>query len=135
MRPFKIANTYTLNGATPQGTSVQIRYATTSLAGTPTLEFTRGAAAPQHFDGAQISSARTALGTEVTVGIASTPGAYADSFTLILPEVHVAGQTEGLDVLGILVRQKRSGGPQMPQGELATYTAIPLSGTAEFRVY
>lgn len=115
-----------------KGRKVKIDYSSSSIAGSPTLQYEDGRL-KKSFTGTAIRSKSTSLGTELTVTLSTVPDARVDTFTLILPEVHVSGgRPSAIKVLGVQTKTRSSiGGPALVKGPLATYAPVELKGTAE----
>jgi hypothetical protein len=108
----------------------RVTYSTSSFAGPP--QFTYSAAEGDfNFSGAQIDTASTALGTEVTVTIESVPDLRVVTLTLLLPSFRLPDSNEApFDTLAIkTTRHETIAGP--PEGAGASYEAIALHGVAK----
>jgi len=110
------------------GTSVT--YSTTSISGKPLLHYT-GPEGDLTFSGDQITSAPTALGTEVTVTLDSVPDLHVIGFTLLLPSFRMPEDGESpFDTLAIKTTAHTTiAGP--PEGPGESYESVELHGVAK----
>jgi hypothetical protein len=108
----------------------RITYSTSSFAGPPQFTYSSDDG-DFHFSGTQIETASTALGTEVTVTIESSPDLRIVSLTLLLPSFRLPESNEAsFDTLAIKTTQHETiAGP--PEGAGASYEAIALHGVAK----
>jgi hypothetical protein len=112
------------------GRGVDVTYSTTSVTGKPLLTYhdTNG---PRQFEGdEEIARLDTALGTEVTVELATTTDRGSTAFTLILPYVNLAaGPQPAIHTIGVTsIRRTSIVGPAI--GQATTYHVQKLHGTA-----
>ena len=114
-----------------KGGRVRVTYSTSSIAGVPQFHY-KDSTRDLNFSGNQIDTARTSLGSEVTVTLqllTDTPGL---KFTLLLPDFIVGNKSEiSFKTIGLLVTT--AGGLVVsPSGkQRQTYKVIPLTGVAK----
>jgi hypothetical protein len=115
-----------------QGGKVRITYSTSSISGQPQLDFRQGRKT-LHFSGTDIETARTPIGTLVTVTIEQTPDLKRVTFSLLLPDVSLQQSGKvNIKAIGIFTATKTSiAGPKLVKGALQTYKVENLSGTAK----
>ena len=88
------------------------------------------------FEGDQIRTVATEIGTLVTVTIRMTIDSGSTSFTLLVPTVHLSSSNHAtLHTEGITTIHRFSIVPAFNQGQTELYTVTPLTGTASFVVF
>jgi hypothetical protein len=108
---------------------VHITYSTSSFAGPPQLSYS-GPEGDLSFSGTEIETLSSALGTEVTVTLASVPDLHTITLTLLLPSFKLSGAEATFDTLAIKVTHRTTiAGP--PEGAGESYEAIELHGVAQ----
>jgi len=125
--PETVPNLYEL-----QGGKVRITYSTSSISGQPQFDFRQGRKT-LHFSGTEIQTAKTLIGTLVTVTVEETPDLRRVTFSLLLPDVNLQQSGKvNIKALGIFTTTKTSiAGPKLVKGALQTYKVESLSGTAK----
>ena len=116
-----------------EGDEIGVLYASTSMTGEPTLAY-RDASGEQTFRGPQLRVDDAPFGTLVTVVIASVQDGYSDDLTLVLPQVNLTDGREptAFSTVAIVTRHRTTiAGPGMLEGQVQTYEAVSLDGTAE----
>jgi hypothetical protein len=110
------------------GTS--INYSTSSISGKPLLHY-NGPEGELSFSGDEIDTAATALGTEVTVTLATVPDLHTITCTLLLPSFRLPGDGESsFETLAIKTTRHTSiAGP--PEGAGQSYESLALHGVAK----
>jgi len=121
-------NTYAL-----RGNGISVGFSSTSISGKPQFRFT-DASGTLMFSGDEITVADSAAGTLVSVVIVDVPDAESTTFTLVLPDVNLAGDPRPtIKTIGITtVRSTTIAGP--PAGQTSNSEATRLRGTAEHMV-
>jgi hypothetical protein len=107
-----------------------VTYSTTSFTGAPHLS-TSGEPFGEHtFFGAEIATADTALGTEVTVLLESIPDLRTVTMTLILPDIRVSeGEEVAFETIAVVTTIATTiAGP--PPGAQQAYAVVVLHGVA-----
>ena len=124
-------NLYELSGG-----QLHIGYSTSSINGQPHFTYKDGAQTLS-FTGSQIRTAKTEIGTLVTVTIRMTVDAGSTTFTLLLPAVNLASPPSPAQVhtYGITTVHRFSVVPKANEGQTETYTVTELSGTASHVVF
>jgi hypothetical protein len=85
------------------------------------------------FQSNQLHIQKSAIGTLITASLKSTADAEATTFTLVLPDVKLGGQTkQPIETLGVIA-QDYSSVPRV--GAQLTYRVIPLQGTGQYTDY
>lgn len=85
------------------------------------------------FQSNQLHIQKSAIGTLITASLKSTADAEATTFTLVLPDVKLGGQTkQPLETFGVIA-QDYSPVPRV--GAQLTYRVIPLQGTGQYTDY
>ena len=79
-----------------------------------------------------IRSLETEIGTQVTVTLEVIPDLHTLMVTLLVPQIDLDESKESpLSTLAILTTHRTSiGGPALVEGQLQTYDAVALEGTA-----
>jgi hypothetical protein len=83
--------------------------------------------------GDEIRTEKTALGTLVTVQVEQVPDLHTISFTLVVPHIRLADgtKTSTIHTIGLLTANLTSIAPQTLVGQLQSYRALTLCGTAQ----
>ncbi len=107
-----------------------ITYSTTSISGKPLLHYT-GPEGDLSFAGDDIDAAPTALGTEVTVMLATVHDLHTITCTLLLPSFRLPADGESpFDTLAIkMTAHTTIAGP--PEGPGESYEPVALHGVAK----
>jgi hypothetical protein len=116
------------------GEDTQINYSTTSFVGEPQFHYQTGNFSHQ-FNGEEISTVETPLGKLVTVLVEpDADGGKEVRLTLLLPAISLpsSGVEEPIQTQAILTTNTtpRRGNPTPLEGQLQTYRALSLTGTA-----
>jgi hypothetical protein len=123
-------NTFQLSGH-----HLHVTYSSTSIDGKPTLTY-QDAHNGKSFRGDEIRTVECDLGTLVSVTLRMTVDAGSTSFSVLIPRMrinqneHAAVHTECLTTV-----HRFSIAPQLQHGQLDTYSAVALAGTAQFLVF
>ena len=123
------ANSYDLSG-----NGITIKYSSTSLAGDPLFHY-QDRRTKRDFRGDEVRTEKSELGSLVSVTLELLVDRGSTTFTVLVPKVNVgASGPADVSTYGITTEHRTSiAGPIMP-GQLDTYAAIELKGTAEFLV-
>lgn len=125
--PVKVPDLYQLHGA-----ALHITYSTTSFVGKPSFVY-QDALQTLTFEGDQIRTVVTEIGTLVTVTIRRTIDRGSTSFTLLVPRVNLGSSNHApIHTEGITTIHRFSVVPALNQGQTELYTVTPLTGTASF---
>jgi hypothetical protein len=125
--PVKIPDLYQLRGA-----ALHITYSTTSFVGKPRFVY-QDALQTLTFEGDQIRTVVTEIGTLSTVTIRMTVDSGSTSFTLLVPRVNLGSSNHApIHTEGITTIHRFSVVPALNQGQTELYTVTPLTGTASF---
>ncbi len=126
------ANTYDLQGRS----GLQVTYSSTSFTGDPRFRYADGVT-DRSFRGDEIRTEDTSLGTLVTVRLNDVPDLEGTDFTLVVPRVNVEeATTESVRTFGFWTLQRTSiGGPDLVKGQVQSYRAVGLRGTAQALVF
>lgn len=125
--PVKSPDLYQLRGA-----QLHITYSTTSFVGKPSFVY-QDATQTLTFEGDQIRTVATEIGTLVTVTIRMTIDSGSTSFTLFVPRVNLGSSNQApIHTEGITTLHRFSVVPVFNQGQTELYTVTPLAGTASF---
>jgi hypothetical protein len=113
------------------GEYTQITYSTTSITGQPQLHY-QDQQRDVNVTGDDIRSLETEIGTLVTVTLEVIPDLHTLTLTLLVPQINLNdGNESPLSTLAILTTHRTSiGGPGLVEGQLQTYEAVALEGTA-----
>lgn len=125
---FQEANLFELEGG-----GASIVYSTTSFSGAPQFSY-RDTNHSVSRSGDEIRVEETRIARLVTINLQQVPDAYSLSVTLLVPAINVPVQTgqTALQTLAVLTTDRNSAftGPAGVEGQLQTYEAFALSGTA-----
>jgi hypothetical protein len=107
-----------------------VTYSTTSFTGAPNLSTSGDPFGDHSFAGAEIATAETALGTEVTVTLESIPDLRTVTLTLVLPDIRMSeGEETAFRSFAVLTTTATTiAGP--PPGAQQSYEVIGLDGVA-----
>jgi hypothetical protein len=112
--------------------NILIRYQTTSLQGSPEFHYEDGRV---NIDrrGDEIRTDDTSIGQLVTVVVEQVPDLETVTFSVVLPAVNLQERTPAsLSTLGVVTRDMTTiGGPGLIVGQVQTYDAVELKGTAQ----
>ena len=113
------------------GEYTQITYSTTSFTGQPQFHY-QDRQRDVNVTGDDIRSLETGIGTQVTVTLEVIPDLHTLTVTLLVPQINLDESNESpLSTLAILTTHRTSiGGPGLVEGQLQTYEAVALEGTA-----
>ncbi|MGH3773227.1 MAG: hypothetical protein ACRDRW_17835 [Pseudonocardiaceae bacterium] len=115
-----------------QGGQLHVTYSTTSFGGKPQF-FYQDALRTLTFQGDQIRTVNTEIGTLVTVTILTTVDTGSTTFTLLVPTVNLGLATSiAISTEGITTIHRSSPIPVFNLGQTELYTVTPLIGTASF---
>jgi hypothetical protein len=115
-----------------QGADLQVTYNTTGRTGKPHFTY-KDASQTLSFTGDQIRKTQTEIGTLVTVTIHMTVDTGSTSFTLLVPTVNLASESQPpaeIHTVGITTIHRFSVVPAGRLGQTETYAVTQLSGTA-----
>ena len=128
--PIKAPDMYQLQGA-----QLHITYSTTSFDGKPRFVY-QDATQTLTFEGDQIRTLATEIGTLVTVTIRMTIDTGSTSFTLLVPTVNLGPSNHAtIHTEGITTIHRFSIIPMFNQGQTELYSVSPLTGTASFVIF
>jgi hypothetical protein len=123
--PTRSANLFQVHGR-----HLHITYSTTSFIGTPQFTY-QDVHGVQDFQGDQIRSLESEIGTLVTVTIAQTVDRGGTSFTLLVPRVNLdQAPSVPISTEGITTLHRFSNVPAFNHGQTELYTVTRLTGTA-----
>lgn len=112
--------------------NIRIRYQTTSLQGSPEFHYEDGRV---NIDrrGDEIRTEYTGIGQLVTIVVEQVPDLETVTFTVVLPAVNLQERRPAsLSTLGVVTRDMTTiGGPGLIVGQVQTYDAVELKGTAQ----
>jgi hypothetical protein len=112
--------------------NIQIRYQTTSLQGSPEFHYEDGRL---NIDrrGDEIRTEDTSIGQFVTIVVEQVPDLETVTFSVVLPVVNLQERSPAsLSTLGVVTRDMTTiGGPGLIVGQVQTYDAVELKGTAQ----
>lgn len=113
------------------GEYTQITYSTTSFTGQPQFHY-QDQQREVNVTGDDIRPLETEIGTQVTVTLEVISDLHTLTVTLLVPQINLDGGNESpLSTLAILTTDRTSiGGPGLVEGQLQTYEAVALEGTA-----
>lgn len=121
----KTPNFYLLHAA-----QLHITYSTTSFDGKPRFSY-QDASQTLTFEGDQIRTLTTEIGTLVTVTTVMTTDRGSTTFTLLVPAMNLPPSNEArIHTEGITTIHRFSIAPAFDQGQTELYTITPLTGTA-----
>jgi hypothetical protein len=112
---------------------VKVDYETTSFIGQPVLNLTQSPGPVRHFSGSQIRTVNTEIGTLVTVTTQLTVDTGSTSFSVLIPAITLASNSEQRAFATDAIVTSHSGPNSVPStGVHETYHFIPLKGEATF---
>jgi hypothetical protein len=124
-RPVTTPNLYQLHAA-----QLHITYSTTSFDGKPRFGY-QDTSQTLTFEGDQIRTSTTEIGTLVSVTLVSTIDHGSTTFTLVVPAVNLPSSNEApIHTEGITTIHRFSVAPAFNQGQTELYTITRLTGTA-----
>ncbi|WP_292697714.1 MULTISPECIES: hypothetical protein [unclassified Nostoc] len=127
----KTPNLYNFTGYNSKGDKVSINYSTSSFTGKPLFNY-QDQKQTLNFQGDEIRTVETEIGTLVTVTIKKTVDTGSTTFSLLIPHINLGYSNEVKIVTnGITTLNRFSTIPQFNQGQKQTYTIIHLKGTAQ----
>ncbi|WP_392479191.1 hypothetical protein [Nostoc sp. C110] len=127
----KTPNLYNFTGYNFKGEKVSINYSASSITGKPLFNY-QDQKHTLNFQGDEIRTVETEIGTLVTVTIKKTVDTGSTTFSLLIPHVNLGYSNEVKIVTnGITTLNRFSTIPQFNQGQKQTYTIIHLKGTAQ----
>jgi hypothetical protein len=120
-------NRYVLKG----GYEAQLTYETTSITGEPQLQY-----GDEKYQvtkrGDEIRSQELEIGTLVSIELEAVSDARVVELSLLVPAVNLDDGTAEVETVAVVTTERTSiGGPGLVTGQLQTYEAQNLSGTAE----
>src|SRR5512144_2185253 len=112
--------------------NVRIRYQTSSVQGAPEFHYEDGRLSIDR-RGDEIRTEQTNIGQLVTIVLEQVPDLQTDTFTVVLPSINLPERRPAsLSTIGVLTRDLTTiGGPGLVVGQVQTYDAIELNGTAQ----
>jgi hypothetical protein len=123
--PVTSPNLYTLSGH-----DVQVTYSTSGIDGTPHFTY-QDHTQTLNFRGDEIHRVETDLGSVVSVSIRHTIDAGSTTFSLLIPRVHLVGETsQPIQTEGITTLHKFSSIPALNQGQRDFYTVTEFRGSS-----
>ncbi|MEH2135656.1 hypothetical protein [Nostoc sp.] len=127
----KTPDLYNLIGYNSKGDKVSINYSTSSITGKPLFSY-QDRKQTLNFQGDEIRTVETEIGTLVTVTIKKTVDTGSTTFSLLIPHINLGYDNEVKIVTdGITTLNRFSTIPQFNQGQKQIYTIIHLKGTAQ----
>ena len=85
------------------------------------------------FQSNQLHIQKSAIGTLITATLKNNAGAGATTFTLVLPDVKLGGQTkQPLETFGVITQNYST---LSRVGAQLTYRVVPLQGTGQYTDY
>ena len=113
------------------GEYTEITYSTTSFTGQPQFHY-QDRQRDMEITTDDIRLLETEIGTQVTVTLEEIPDLHTLMVTLLVPRINLDDSNESpLSTLAILTTHHTSiGGPALVEGQLQTYEAVALEGTA-----
>ena len=114
------------------GGGVSVTYATTGLAGNPSFHY-HDAGRDVTVEGIDIRTKKTELGTLVTIDLGVVLDGPSTSATLLVPTINLAKEAEQRlrTVIIVTTTANTIGGPSLVMGQLQSYKAIAVRGTAK----
>ncbi|MCW5316752.1 hypothetical protein GTQ43_23925 [Nostoc sp. KVJ3] len=126
----KTPNLYNLSGY-QGGHQIKVTYSTSSFTGKPLFHY-EDKEQTLDFSGDEIRTAKSEIGTLVTVTIRRTVDTGSTTFSLLIPSINLGTAYQApIETNGITTINRFSPIPQFNQGQIQTYTITPLKGTAE----
>lgn len=114
---------------------IHLYLATESIDGRQSMMLDEGnGEPPMRFQANEIQREETSLGTLVTVKLVEKPGAWTETFSMLVPFVQVNEDFPETAVTscGIFTTHRTTAeGPTQVAGPRVTYEAIPMHGTAK----
>ncbi len=113
-------------------TTIQITYTPAGLAGLPRLTY-KDRKRDLVFQGAEIRSAPTDIGAQITVGIETVFDFKDVLLTVLIPRVRLSegASEEAIQTVAVETTLRSSiGGPGLLRGQIQTYRALNLKGVA-----
>ncbi|CCF84894.1 hypothetical protein [Nitrolancea hollandica] len=118
-----------------QGIDTEITYSTSSFAGPPQLSYrgpglSTGQQLERSFSGDEIRVREQEIGRLVTVTLEAIPDADTLTLTLLVPAFRLDGTESPCSTVAILTTHRGSIAPQTLMGQLQSFQALELTGTA-----
>ena len=127
----KTPNLYHLTGYNLKNEKVSINYSTSSITGKPLFNY-QDQKQTLNFQGDEIRTVETEIGTLITVTLKKTVNTGSTTFSLLIPHINLGYSNEVKIVTnGITTFNRFSTIPQFNQGQKQTYKIIRLTGTAQ----
>jgi hypothetical protein len=118
-----------------QGAQVHVTYATTGLDGKPHLTY-QDATQTLTFDGDQIRTAQSEIGTLVTVTTRMSVDTGSTSFSVLIPNVNLGASGHApISTDGVTTIHRFSVVAAFNQGQTELYSFVHLTGTASFVLF
>jgi hypothetical protein len=120
-----------------EGDGATISFATSSIAGVPQFSY-RDSEHNVSRSGADIRTLETEIGMLVTIDLAQIPDLQTIKVTLVVPSVNLPqpANVSDLQTIAILTTSRTTiAGPQLIVGQIDTYRALYLRGTARRVVF
>jgi hypothetical protein len=136
MPPTTPTTTVTPNLFHLSGHHLHVTYATTGIAGQPTLTY-QDLHQSKSFHGNEIRTVESDLGMQVSVTLRITPDVGSTTFSLLIPRMRISPTSIApVHTYGITtVHSMPFAPPQAVQGQLDTYSVTSLHGTAQAVVF
>jgi hypothetical protein len=132
---YKVPNLFVLQGIGYKYRDVQISYSTSSSSGKPLFNY-KDSKGARNFNGDEIRTQKTEIGTMVTVTLETVPDLRVVTLTLLVPAINLDGSEKEFRTIAIRTTSKTTiGGPQLVKGALKTYEVINFKGTASSVVF
>ncbi|MEA2617554.1 MAG: hypothetical protein QOE72_3337 [Chloroflexota bacterium] len=113
-----------------QGHGVHVTYSTSGFDGKPHFDY-QDTNQTLHFEGDQIRSTVSEVGTLVTVTTRPTVDAGSTTFTLVVPQVNLGTMLSApITTIGITTQHRFSVVPKFNHGQTELYNVVILKGTA-----
>jgi len=125
MLPTVTPNLYQLSGK-----HLHVTYTTTGLDGRPTLTY-QDAHQGKSFKGDEIRAVECDLGTLVSVTLVLSVDRGSTSFSLVIPRMQIPQGTNAPVHTDGVTTMHRFAATALTQGQLDTYSATELQGTAQ----
>ena len=115
-----------------QGKDLSITYSTRSISGRPQLSVERKGKV-ENYEGDAIRRLDTEMRSRlVTVDLEGKPDLHTTTLTLALPPMNLDGTQAPLKTFGVLTTNRTGiGGPNLVEGQIASYEIVPLTGEAK----
>jgi hypothetical protein len=115
-----------------EGGGINVSYSVTSFGAVPLFSYTDQKRSVNR-TGDEIRTDKTDLGTLVTVDVEQVPDLHTISFTLVVPRIRLAqgARSSAIHTIGVLTTNRTGIEPQTIVGQVQSYQALTLCGTAQ----